>query len=90
VPGEQVVIALDVAAAEIGRADRHRLALDGCELDSDGLIELLLRWIDSYPIISIEDTFAEDVAQGFVHFTRASGHRPIQRRLSRLGRGAHA
>jgi enolase len=75
VPGEQVAIALDIAASELGRGGRYRLGLDGTELDSDGLIELLLRWVDAYPIVSIEDPLGEDDADAFARFTRAAGNR---------------
>ena len=74
-PGRQVAIALDVAASEFGRAGRYTLGLESRELDSDGLIEMLLRWVDKYPIVSIEDPLAEDDAEGFVRFTRAAGTR---------------
>jgi enolase len=75
VPGEQVAIALDVAASEFGRDGRYRLGLEQRELDSDGLIEMLLRWIERYPIVSIEDPLAEDDLAGFVRFTQAAGPR---------------
>ncbi|MEO7853279.1 MAG: phosphopyruvate hydratase, partial [Rubrivivax sp.] len=52
VPGEQVAIALDVAASEFGRNGRYTLGLEDRQLDADGLIELLLRWIERYPIVS--------------------------------------
>jgi enolase len=72
-PGAQVAIALDVAASEFGRGGRYRLALDGRELDADDMIEMLLRWIERYPIVSIEDPLAEDDLDGFARFTRAVG-----------------
>ena len=75
VPGAEVAIALDVAASEFGRNGHYNLGLEARELDSDGLIELLLRWIDKYPIVSIEDPLAEDDAQGFARFTQSAGHR---------------
>ena len=75
VPGEQVAIALDVAASEFGRAGRYTLGLERRELDSDGLAELLLRWCERFPIVSIEDPMAEDDAAGFARFTQAVGHR---------------
>ena len=75
VPGEQVAIALDIAASEFGRQGQYRLGLDSQELDSDGMIEMLLRWIEKYPIVSIEDPLAEDDALGFSRFTKAIGHR---------------
>ncbi len=73
VPGTQVGIALDVAASEFGRNGRYRLGLESRELDADGLIELLLRWIERYPILSIEDPLAEDDLEGFARFTRVAG-----------------
>ena len=75
VPGEQVSIALDIAASEFGRGGRYRLGLEGRELDSDGLIEMLLRWCERYPITSIEDPLAEDDAAAFARFTQAAGTR---------------
>ena len=75
VPREQVAIALDIAASEFGRGGRYKLGLEGRELDSDGMIEMLGRWIDRYPIVSIEDPLAEDDADGFVAFTKAYGDR---------------
>jgi enolase len=75
VPGEDVAVALDIAASDFGRAGRYKLGLEGRELDSDGLIELLLRWIERYPIVSIEDPLAEDDPEGFARFTQAAGHR---------------
>ncbi len=75
VPGDQVAIALDIAASEFGAQGRYRLGLEGREFDSDNLIELLLRWIDRYPIVSIEDPLAEDDPAGFARFTQAAGHR---------------
>ena len=74
-PGRQVAIALDIAASELGRGGLYRLGLDAKELDSDGLIELLLRWVDAYPIVSIEDPLGEDDADAFVRLTRAAGDR---------------
>jgi len=73
VPGEQVAIALDIAASEFGRNGRYKLGLEARELDSDGMIEMLGRWIERYPIVSIEDPLAEDDVAGFVAFTKTYG-----------------
>jgi enolase len=75
VPGDRVVISLDVAASEFGAKGRYRLALDGQDMDSDGLAERLGRWIDRYPIASIEDPLAEDDLAGLAAFTAAYGDR---------------
>ena len=39
------------------------------------MIEMLLGWIDRYPIASIEDPLAEDDRDGWIAFTRAAGAR---------------
>jgi enolase len=75
VPGEQVGIALDIAASEFGKGGRYRLGLEERELDSDGLGEMLVGWIDRFPILSIEDPLGEDDEAGFAAFTRAVGER---------------
>ena len=75
IPGDQVAIALDIAASEFGQQGQYRLGLESRELDSDGMIEMLLRWVEKYPIASIEDPLAEDDSVGFARFTKAIGHR---------------
>ncbi len=72
-PGRDVAISLDVAASEFGRDGRYRLARDDRDLDGDGLIELLLGWLERYPIVSIEDPLGEDDPEGFARFTAAVG-----------------
>jgi enolase len=74
-PGNEVAISLDVAASEFGRGGRYRFGLEQREFDSDDLAEVLLRWIDRYPIVSIEDPMAEDDPLGMARFTAATGGR---------------
>ncbi len=59
-PGAQAGIALDIAASQFGKEGRYRLALESKEMDSAGMVTLMKRWIDAYPIVSIEDPLAED------------------------------
>jgi enolase len=75
VPGDEVAIALDVAASELGSDGRYALGLESRQLDRDAWIELLLDWTRRYPIVSIEDPLGEDDAEGFARFTRAAGER---------------
>ncbi|MBB3931262.1 enolase [Kaistia hirudinis] len=72
-PGPDIGISLDVAASEFGRGGRYRLALDDSALDTEGMIELLGRWLTAYPILSIEDPLAEDDEAGFIAFTSRFG-----------------
>ena len=74
-PGKEVAISLDVAASEFGRNGEYTLALDGRKLDTGAMIEMLGRWLDIYPIVSVEDPVAEDDRDGFIAFTKAHGHR---------------
>jgi enolase len=74
-PGDEVAISLDVAASEFGAGGRYKLALESRELDRDGFADYLLRWLERYPIVSIEDPFAEDDPEGFRRFTSAVGDR---------------
>ena len=73
VPGDEIAVCLDVAASQLGGGGRYRLGLEGREMDSDGLGEMLAGWIERYPIVSIEDPLAEDDEEGFRRFTRAVG-----------------
>jgi len=75
VPGEEVGIAIDVAASQFYSRGRYRLAADGAELETEGLVGLLSDWCRRYPIVSIEDPVAEDDDAGMVAFTTQLGER---------------
>jgi len=72
-PGTDVCIALDVAATQLWRGGRYQLALENRALAAEQLHAMLLRWIERYPIVSIEDPFAEHDAPAMQAFTRAAG-----------------
>jgi enolase len=74
-PGAEAAVSLDIAASEFGKGGRYRFGLENREFDSDALGELLLRWIERYPIVSVEDPLAEDDARGMARFTAAAGDR---------------
>jgi enolase 1/2/3 len=54
-----VVISLDIAASQFYRDGRYHLALEDRALDSDDWLRCLLRWVERYPIRSLEDPVAE-------------------------------
>lgn len=72
-PGENVVISLDIAASEFGKNGKYKLALEDREMSSDALIEMLGKWLDAYPIVSIEDPVGEDDPKAMIEFTRKFG-----------------
>jgi enolase len=73
VPGEQVGISLDIAATQFHHNGRYKLRVEDAEYDSDAWCARLLRWLERYPIVSIEDPVAESDEAGMVAFTRAAG-----------------
>ncbi len=59
-PGEQICIALDVAATEFYDEEKKLYAIDGKHLTGDQMVDFLAAWCDKYPICSIEDGCSED------------------------------
>ena len=75
-PGDDVAIALDPAASSFATDDRYVFAKSGNKIFSrDELLTLYNRLIEIYPIVSIEDGFAEDDWEGFRLQTAACGDR---------------
>jgi len=72
-PGEDVLLALDVAASEL--YDEGSYCLGGERLSAEGLIDLYEKWIREYPIVSIEDGLAEGDWDGWRQFTERLGRR---------------
>ena len=72
---DQVAIALDVAASEFGQSGRYTLGLDQHVYSTDEWLQELLRWVNTYPIVSVEDPFAEDDTAGMQAFTHAVGQK---------------
>jgi enolase len=57
-PGAEVALAVDVASSHFWRDGRYHLGPES--LDSAAMIERLSRWLDDYPIVSVEDGLAEE------------------------------
>jgi enolase len=69
-PGRDVAIALDIAAGQLFRAGAYHLALENRQLSAGQLHAMLGRWIERYPIVSIEDPFAENDHDAMRAFTK--------------------
>ena len=70
-PGDELGIALDVAAQEFLHDDGYHI--DGEVLSGENLVETYARWADEHPIISIEDPFGEDDWDSWSSLTREIG-----------------
>ncbi len=74
-PGEDIYIALDPASSEIYEDGTYNLAKEGRRLSSVEMVEFYERWVDKYPIISIEDGLAEDDWEGWQLLQERLGRR---------------
>ena len=74
-PGEQVWIAMDAASSEFYDAKKGVYTIDGKELDSAGMVDLLSDWVSKHPICSIEDGCDEDDWEGWKMLTTKLGDR---------------
>ncbi|PYO32722.1 MAG: phosphopyruvate hydratase [Candidatus Rokuibacteriota bacterium] len=73
--GEEVWLALDVAASEFGERGRYRLRADRTEKSSEEMIAFYESLLGRYPIRSIEDGLGEDDWDGWQGLTRRLGPR---------------
>jgi enolase len=72
-PGTDIAIALDCAASEFWKDGKYVLASEGRTLTSQQLADMLAKWCDKYPIISIEDGMSEHDWDGWKHLTERLG-----------------
>ncbi len=72
-PADQVSIALDVASSEFYSNEKYEL--ENKKISSKELIDLYVKWINKYPIVSIEDPLAEDDWDGWVNITKTIGNK---------------
>jgi enolase len=73
--GKQVWIAMDVAATEMYDAKTKKYTIDGREIDSGAMVDLLASWVEKYPVCSIEDGCSEDDWDGWKNLTERLGNR---------------
>ncbi|MFN7018251.1 MAG: phosphopyruvate hydratase [Fimbriimonadales bacterium] len=74
-PGDQVALALDVAASEFHKAGYYILRAEERTLSNEQMVALYEELVRDYPIVSIEDGLAEDDWQGWQMLTQALGTR---------------
>lgn len=71
--GEDIVLALDVAASELYEDGQYVLKTEDRKLTGDQMINWLTELTEKYPIVSIEDGLAEDDWEGWVKLTSKLG-----------------
>jgi enolase len=75
-PGTQVALALDCAASELFANGKYTFKKSGAGTKpADAMVDLYRKWIDKYPIVSIEDGLAESDWTGWKALTDALGDR---------------
>ena len=75
--GSEVCIALDPAASELYDEETklYNLRKEGKKLTSEQMVDFWTNWVDKYPIVSLEDGFAQDDWDGWKAFTAKVGQR---------------
>ncbi|BBB91771.1 MAG TPA: phosphopyruvate hydratase [Methylomusa anaerophila] len=73
--GEQVMLALDVAATELFKDGKYHLEGEGVVKTSAEMVEYYNRLVDKFPIISIEDGMSEDDWEGWKLLTDRIGQK---------------
>ncbi|NOT08636.1 MAG: phosphopyruvate hydratase [Gemmatimonadales bacterium] len=70
-PGQDIAIALDVAASELYDKNGGYVFKKGdkSRRTAEEMVDLYAQWVDRYPIVSIEDGLAEDDWDGWSHLT---------------------
>ncbi len=71
--GDEIALALDVAASELYREGLY--SLEGRKLDSTEMVAYLSDLVERYPLVSIEDGMAEDDWEGWKSLTTRVGRR---------------
>ncbi|HHY13864.1 MAG TPA: phosphopyruvate hydratase [Thermoanaerobacterales bacterium] len=74
-PGEDVFLALDVAASELFKDEKYQLFGEGLEKTSEEMINYYEILVDKYPIISIEDGLHEEDWEGWKMLTNRLGNK---------------
>lgn len=74
-PGDDIQLSLDIAASELYENKTYHLNLESQSLTPDQFYGVITRWCEEYPIISIEDPFAETDVENWKRFTKEFGDR---------------
>ena len=74
-PGADISIGLDLASTQYFADDKYHWRSESRSFTREQLLDVYTQWVDSYPIVSMEDGFAEDDVDGMRAMTARLGHR---------------
>jgi len=74
-PGKDCFLALDPASSEFYENGRYVLAREGVSFSSQEMVDFYVKWVNDYPICSIEDGMAEDDWDGWQLMTKKLGEK---------------
>jgi enolase len=73
-PGEEIAIALDPACSELYQDGKYVFKKsDKSAKSSEDMVRYWAKWVEDYPIVSIEDGLAEDDWEGWIMLTKELG-----------------
>ena len=73
--GQDIFIALDIAASELYKDNKYQMKSEGKSLSSNDMVNYLSGFVEKYPIISIEDGLSENDWEGWTHLTAELGEK---------------
>ncbi len=75
-PGEDIVIAIDVAASSLKGPDgSYRLAREGRQASARAMMDMVRSWVDEFPVVSVEDALDENAWDDWTTLTSELGSR---------------
>ena len=74
-PGADISIGLDLASTQYFADDKYHWRSESRSFTREQLLDVYAQWVDRYPIVSMEDGFAENDIEGMCAMTARLGHR---------------
>ncbi|MFC1790187.1 phosphopyruvate hydratase [Patescibacteria group bacterium] len=75
VPGKDIALGIDAAASEFYQDGKYHLKTDHQVLSAAELAAVYKKWLQKYPLFSLEDHFSEDDWESFAHFNQEFGNK---------------
>jgi len=73
-PGKDIGLSIDAAANEFYSADKYNLAVEKRQMSAQELLSYFAGWLEKYPILTVEDMFAEDAWTDWTAFNKITSN----------------